>query len=371
MKQNAEKNKSSKTVLAFIMSLLLILTCGGASVFAAETDAVPDLPGGPYSLTVNVKSTNPDGTKTGIKGAKLSIYKVALLDVKNTAANYTATQAFSEAGIDFEDMTASESNTAAKTFAKLVNSKGIASAGEKKTNGAGEAVFSDLSPGIYLVMMDGYDGSDARYTDMDPFLVLVPGIDRSGKENAWISNVSVSPKIAISPKDYLEVNPPVEKKVEGNDNAKDTFTFELAAEDITNPMPLGARDGKKQITITGEGDREFGSWKYTEPGTYRYTIREIAGTNKNYKYDKRVYHLTDKVSYSGSKLQLERTITDKDGNTYNDETMTFKFVNKYNKPGVPGIPKTGDDTNLLLWLLIALVSGVTAAAFVIRGKSRQ
>ena len=366
-------NSKVRRRIEIITAMMLMLACAVMNSFASSTsDAVPDLPGGPYSLTVELKSTNPDGTVTGIRGAGLSAYQVATLEVKNTAANYSAKKEFSDVGVVFEDMTASESNQAAKAFAELVRSKNLFSIGDSKnTDGAGTAVFTNLSAGIYLIMLDGYDSSDARYTEMDPFLALVPGIERSESGNLWISNVTVAPKIAISPKDYLEVDPPVVKKVEGNDNSEELFTFEIEADDITNPMPVGTRNGKKQITIKGSGKTEFGPWRYTEPGTYRYTIREIPGSNKNYKYDSRIYHLTDKVSYSGNRLQLEQILVDEDGNTYDDGTAVFEFVNKYNKPGIPGYPKTGDDSPVLVWLIILTVSILSVIALVAKRDKSQ
>lgn len=368
--QEIDNRKRIRGLLALVLSMLMIFGYSGSIVFAVEKDSVPKLPEGSYTLALSLVSTNPDGSKTGIKDADISIYQVASLSIKSDAAIYSATDDFASAGVDFEGMSASESNSAAKLFAKIVSEKNLAGSGSSgNSSETGEVNFNDLSAGIYLVMLDRYDTKDGRYTEMDPFLVLVPGIDRSDNGNKWISNVSVSPKIAISPRDYLEVNPPVVKKVEGNDNAKDVFTFELAADDISNPMPVGARNGKKQVTITGAGETEFGTWRYTEPGTYKYLIREVPGTNTNYKYDGRVYHLTDTISYSGSKLHLNRTVADEDGNTYgNDETAVFEFVNKYNKPVITIVPKTGDDVKTLIWALIALLSAVIAMIISVRKK---
>lgn len=370
--QEIDNRKRIRGLLALVLSMLMIFGYSGSIVFAVEKDSVPKLPEGSYTLALSLVSTNPDGSKTGIKGAEISIYQVASLSIKSDAAIYSATDDFASAGVDFEGMKASESNDAAKSFAKIVSDKNLAGSDRGISSETGELKFNDLSAGIYLVMLDRYDPSDERYTEMAPFLAMVPGIERSGDENVWISDVTVSPKLAINPKDHIEVNPPVVKKVEGKDGATDLFTFELAADDITNPMPVGSRNGVKQITIEGACETEFGEWRYTEAGSYSYTIREVPGSDPNYEYDSTVYHITDKVSYNGSKFRLERTYTDDVGNVYSgDATAVFEFVNKYNKPGAPDIVDTGDDSKLLMWLIIALASAAVIVALVIRKREKS
>ena len=77
------------------------------------------------------------------------------------------------------------------------------------------------------------------------------------------------------------------------------------------------------------------------------------------------------MSYSGSRLQLEQTLVDEDGNTYDDGTAVFEFVNKYNKPGMPGHPKTGDESPMLMWLTIMIVSSLFIIALIAKRNKRQ
>ncbi len=360
-----EVRKTIKKTLTLLLILITAAAGSTLSVSAADkSDCVPDLPAGPYSLEITVQSSNPDGSSTGINGAKLSVYKAADLTVKHGGAYYKTTADFEESGLDFEDMTAEESNAAAKALEQIAEKKALTGR-SGICDESGKLVFSNLEPGIYLVKLDEYSDSDSEYTAMDPFLVLVPGIDKSEEENTWISNVCVIPKIEINPAGSIEVNLPVLKKVKGNPKTEETFTFELKADEITNPMPAGSVDGTKRSTVKGAGQTEFGAWKYTEPGIYEYTVCEVSGSSRNYEYDKTVYHLTDTVYYAGSKLKVEHKLTDAEGKEYTN--AEFVFTNTYTEPGIS--PKTGDEMKILIWLTaVVLGAGFMLAAVKRRGR---
>ena len=352
---------------SILLAIVLLMCAAGSvnAVYASGTsDTVPDLPGGSYSLDLTVQSTNPDGSVTKIKGAKISVFRVAGLTVKHGAAYYKTLTAFEELKVSFENMTAEESNRVAEKFAGVIDKKDIS--GETGVSGSnGRVRFADLEPGVYLVRLDGYDSSDSGYTAMDPFLVLVPGIDRTGSSNKWLTDVRAVPKLVIRPADTAEVDYSVIKKIEGKSDADETFTFELRADDIMNPVPAGSVRGIKRISIKGAGTAGFGTWEYTEPGSYSYTVREIAGSNRNYSYDSTVYHMTDKVYYSGSKLCVAHRATDENGHEY--QTSGFVFVNQYISTG----PKTGDEVRYIFLLICAAaLAGCVAAVSRRRGWKR-
>ncbi len=351
-----------------ILLVLVLLMCTAGSVTAVSasdtSNVVPDLPGGPYSLALTVQSTNPDGSATKISGAEISALQVAGLTVRHGAAYYKTLSDFGDTDIVFEDMTVEESNTAAAGFAKVADRKNITGKnGVSDKNGI--VRFEDLAPGVYLVRLDRFDSDDAGYTAMDPFLVLVPGIDRTGRENKWITAVKAVPKLDIHPADTLEVEYPVTKKIKGISDTGEVFTFELKADDIMDPLPTGSIQGSKKISIKGAGTVSSGTWKYTEPGIYRYTVREIPGSSRNFRYDETVYHITDRVYYSGSRLQVDHKVTDEKGNRYSRKGLVF--VNQYIKAG----PKTGDEmTAAFLLICAAAMAGCIAAVAKRRGWNR-
>lgn len=172
----------------------------------------------------------------------------------------------------------------------------------------------------------------------------------------------------------LMVDPPVKKTVSGNPLKDSTFTFELTAQNKNNPMPAGSKDGKKTLSITGSGEKEFGTWSYTEAGVYYYTISEVNTGEDGYTFDTSVYTITDTVKDVKGQLELTRVVT----NAANKRVESCSFINKYasgggsdkpgggsDKPGggsnKPSGPKMGDDGNTAALAVIISVFSIIAA----------
>ncbi len=108
-----------------------------------------------------------------------------------------------------------------------------------------------------------------------------------------------------------------------------------------------------------DGTVAFDAITLNEPGTYEYTIREVAGTEANVTYDSKSYRMVVKVS-DNLKGSLVAEVSYPDGKAV--------FTNTYTEPPAPTptptpIPKTGDDGNgtttaAALGSLGALVLGV-------------
>ncbi len=346
------KNLKNRILACFVC--LSMILCMSGIVYAGEEDRVPDLPGGSYSLNVHLHTSNG----TNITGASMSIHKVAALNEKGGAAFYDMTSDFSSVKERLNDDTTVEKllETAKKCDA-IVSEKGLTGI-TGTTDGNGKVDFSDLEPGAYLVRVDSYSDSDDRYTKAQPYIVLVPGIGKDEKGlNYWISEVKIEPKVEILCS-YVTVDPPVEKRVEGNPSEDSTFMFELKAEDSMNPMPAGSENGVKTITIDGAGKTEFGEWAYTEPGTYKYTIREIDTKNKRYDYDETVYNYVDTTFYEDGELKVDTEITDAQGN----EVTEIVFTNVYNPPKIIKIVKTGDTA--LMTLVIGFIALIGLACLI-------
>lgn len=172
-------------------------------------------------------------------------------------------------------------------------------------------------------------------------------------------------------------DPPVKKTVIGNSDNKGTFTFKLEAGEKNNPMPSGSKDGVKMMNIIGPGEAEFGTWSYTKPGTYYYTVSEVNNGEKGYSYDTAVYTITDSVKNENGRLAVMRTVT----NASQKPVENFTFVNKYKTPlgengdaesskgtgagkGING-PKTGDDTNSVPLFIINVIAAFAAVGCIV------
>jgi len=159
------------------------------------------------------------------------------------------------------------------------------------------------------------------------------------------------------------VDPLVRKTVSGNPGKNDVFTFVLKADNASYPMPSGSADGIKKIQIAGSGTSEFGTWSYTEAGTYGYTVYEENSSLSGYTYDANVYTITDVAKDENGQLRLNRTIK-----VGQQSATEFAFVNSYSNPGTHGIVKTGDTGNPGIWLLVLLVSVCAVILLILLAK---
>jgi len=167
----------------------------------------------------------------------------------------------------------------------------------------------------------------------------------------------------------------VVKSVTGNPANPSTFTFRLAAQNPNDPMPAGSVGGVKTVTVMGSGTASFGKWSYTSPGTYIYTVNEVAPVppETGYVYDSATYRITDTVADQGGQLTLNRVVT----NAANNVVTSFTFINSYTHPGGPTTPigpGTGDGMDPITYAAIFTVSGalaVGAAIYLIFGGKRK
>ena len=103
----------------------------------------------------------------------------------------------------------------------------------------------------------------------------------------------------------IDTDPPVGKAIEGDEPDEDQtfkFTFKATSSDPEPPMPE-----KTEVTITGEGETEFGQFWFTEPGTYEYEIAEVIEDAKGYTYDETVYKLKYEITI-GENNELVKTM---------------------------------------------------------------
>lgn len=167
----------------------------------------------------------------------------------------------------------------------------------------------------------------------------------------------------------LMVDPPVKKTVSGTPAEDSTFVFTLTPSNATNPMPAGSINGVKTITITGSGEKDFGTWTYTCAGIYYYKIAEVNTHETDYTYDTEVYTITDVVKAVDGQLKVSRTVT----NNANKLVQSCIFINVYNgqaensglkkpnqKTAAPNGPQTGDSLAAMLYLFALTTSLMVA-----------
>ena len=117
------------------------------------------------------------------------------------------------------------------------------------------------------------------------------------------------------------------------DDCSDTFKFKLKAKDETSPIPEST-----EVTITGNGTGSFGTIKFTETGTYTYTIKEIADETKAYVYDDSEYVIVYEVTKPEGLLEITKTVTK---NGFRADAITF--TNKVYVEPEEDTPENPDD----------------------------
>ena len=134
----------------------------------------------------------------------------------------------------------------------------------------------------------------------------------------------------------------VKKVVSGEGYAaNEDFSFSLSPESSNAPMPEGSASGSKTVSVKNNGEANFGTIHYTEEGTYKYKIKESAGTTPGMSYDSAEHSVTVTVSKNketgaleaavdyGKKDATELTIT----NTYTPEKVQVSGSKNWNDDG--------------------------------------
>ena len=123
--------------------------------------------------------------------------------------------------------------------------------------------------------------------------------------------------------------------------ANEDFSFSLSPESSNAPMPEGSASGSKTVSVKNNGEANFGTIHYTEEGTYKYKIKESAGTTPGMSYDSAEHSVTVTVIKNketgaleaavdyGKKDATELTIT----NTYTPEKVQVSGSKNWNDDG--------------------------------------
>lgn len=173
---------------------------------------------------------------------------------------------------------------------------------------------------------------------------------------------------------------------------KQDFTFELKKQDGTTPADYGITMTNTTVTTDGAGTFEGTLTGTVDPDTV--TTREnnwASGndrpfiefllTEKNdgvdgWTYSDQEYSI---VIYYDQTHGAWAKISEKNNDAYYDNAA---FTNTFTKdkapealskadPAKPQAPKTGDDSNQMLWIMLLLGSGAAAAALVIFSRRRK
>lgn len=294
-------------------------------------DNVPDITG---KYTFTISGTADDGTEAPLP-EKTETTNNSAGNVDFGKISYTMQNVF---GDDGTDTTAVEDEAATDEFGQTQSGEtedGATDAAVETTDVAGETSNEgiDLQSAertktfTYTVTeTDTVDGVDNDPEATKTFTVTVTdngdgsisvASDPEGAKFRFTNTYNVDPKES-SPTGAGGIT--ITKNLDGRNLNDGEFTFELV-------------DQNNKVAATGTNDAngnvELGTVKFTEPGTFTYTIREAKGSLGGVTYDPATYKATATVTDNGDgTLKVEWSFTDAQGNPLG-ENASITFNNTY------------------------------------------
>lgn len=171
----------------FVLLVAVVLMCT-VSITALAHD-VPDL-----SRRGSISIVMRHGEKA-VPGGSLTLYQVGVVYEEDGDYSFILSDAFSGSDLSLEDI---QSARLAKELADYAGSHGISGV-TKKIEKDGTVLFSDLDPGLYLLVQRE---AAVGYYKAVPFLVSVPMLE----EGKYVYDVDASPKVELK----KEPEPPEE-----------------------------------------------------------------------------------------------------------------------------------------------------------------
>lgn len=152
----------------------------------------------------------------------------------------------------------------------------------------------------------------------------------------------------------VEVSLPIKQSFEIK-NAKQevnlTGTYELHASDKNVPMPEQKKGGIYYFDLKGKQAETTISLRYSHAGIYRYQLLQKAKNNTFYQYDKTCYDITVYIK-NGDAGQLFPQVVVENGD--GKKCGELYFQNKYQGKATEAPVKTGDQTNIWLYMCIGI-----------------
>ncbi len=130
----------------------------------------------------------------------------------------------------------------------------------------------------------------------------------------------------------------------------DLFTFQIKAvsapDGVTAPMPSNAQaagDGTYTVTNDVDGAINFGTFRFAEPGTYTYTVSEVAGNQTGVTYDDSAFTVVYNVTDHPDTGALTAEMTVHEGDSADGIVVdSIAFANTYDPEDVTVDPTPGD-----------------------------
>ena len=290
-----------------------------------------------------VSTTDAKEPITTDKGCSLTIYygcdgavfpgqTVRLYQVADVSADfqYTLTPAFSHSGLILNGIqTNSEWNVIRSTLETRILTDKIVPIIEAETNASGQALFTQLTPGLYLASAVKVAQDDLTCF-FDAVLVALPGLETDG---LWQYQVAVAAKPQVLPP--IQPDEEIQLKIlklwkgdEGRTDRPKSIEVEIFRDEISY----------EAVTLSAENN-----WSYS-------------WSTKDASADWKV---------------IEQNVPSGYIMTVQQRDTTFVITNTRPDSPNPPPPQTGDTSNILLYTVMLYVSGTMLILLGIVGKRKR
>ena len=142
------------------------------------------------------------------------------------------------------------------------------------------------------------------------------------------------------------------------DKMNQTFRYELLREEQDAPMPDESDGDRYVFDMKGSEQNEVGPITYTRAGIWHYTLKQsVQKEEKGYDYDKQTYEISVYVeNLTDGGLGVQMIVVNKEGNKVDE----IRFKNGYTGEKTGNVARTGDVSDIGLWIILLAVSGVVA-----------
>jgi len=149
--------------------------------------------------------------------------------------------------------------------------------------------------------------------------------------------------------------------------SRESVTYRLISLAAYAPMPVASTEAGYTFTISGNADREVGPIAFATEGIFIYELYVLSEDQTDFTKDRRVYtievHVTDDlrvfklVSYNGNKsTDLDFT------HIYSGTPIVDEVQDEEQKQ----LPRTGIESNTLLWLLLLVLVAIVGIYVAVR-----
>ncbi len=133
--------------------------------------------------------------ETRIQGAEFTLYRVGEKRLDHGVVSFAALAPYDAVCKSFDGLTASQNQQYARRFEQMA--AGQPGDAQAATNAAGEARFTNLEEGVYLVLQTDAKGAAQAFKPCQAVLIALPATDPVSGD--WKNELLIAPKVETTP----------------------------------------------------------------------------------------------------------------------------------------------------------------------------